>query len=108
MVVPKGFFPVQDTGVIQGITEAEQSISFTAMAERQQALAHAVLEDPAVAGASTEDLLPAIVFSLSRAAVRETAVGGRFVVESGRHPAQHDIVSRFASLQKRLWQSREP
>ena len=36
MVVPKGFFPVQDTGVIQGITEAPQSISFAAMAERQQ------------------------------------------------------------------------
>ena len=61
------------------------------------------LEDPTVAGAGAEDLLPAIVFSLSRAAVRETAVGGRLVVESGRHPAQHDIVSRFAALQKRLW-----
>jgi multidrug efflux pump len=36
-VVPKGFFPVQDTGVIQGISEAPQSISFGAMAERQQA-----------------------------------------------------------------------
>ena len=61
------------------------------------------LEDPTVAGASAEDLLPAIVFSLSRAAVRETAVGGRLVVESGRHPAQDAIVSRFAALQKRLW-----
>src|SRR5205823_4334988 len=47
--VPKGFFPVQDTGVINGITEAEQSISFTAMAERQQAVAKVVLQDPAVA-----------------------------------------------------------
>ena len=37
--VPKGFFPVQDTGVIQGISEAPQSVSFVAMAERQQALA---------------------------------------------------------------------
>jgi len=46
--VPKGFFPVQDTGVIQGISEAPQSISFGAMAERQRALARAVLEDPAV------------------------------------------------------------
>lgn len=46
--IPKGFFPVQDTGVIQGITEAAQSISFTAMAERQQALARVVLSDPAV------------------------------------------------------------
>ncbi len=49
VVVPKGFFPVQDTGVIQGISEAPQSISFAAMGERQQALAKVVLEDPAVA-----------------------------------------------------------
>jgi multidrug efflux pump len=51
--IPKGFFPVQDTGVIQGISEAPQSISFPAMAERQQALAQAVLEDPAVASLSS-------------------------------------------------------
>jgi formimidoylglutamate deiminase len=61
------------------------------------------LEDPSVAGASEEDLLPAIVFSLSRAAVRETIVGGRVVVEDGRHAAQDEIVSRFESLQKKLW-----
>ncbi|TMH40290.1 MAG: MdtB/MuxB family multidrug efflux RND transporter permease subunit [Betaproteobacteria bacterium] len=52
-VVPKGFFPVQDTGVIQGITEAPQSISFPAMAERQRSLAHAILQDPAVASLSS-------------------------------------------------------
>jgi len=46
--VPKGFFPVQDTGVIQGISEAPQSISFAAMAQRQQDLARVVLQDPAV------------------------------------------------------------
>jgi multidrug efflux pump len=51
--VPKGFFPVQDTGVIQAITEAPQSISFAAMAERQQAVADTVLADPAVAGLSS-------------------------------------------------------
>jgi len=51
--VPKGFFPVQDTGVIQGITEAPQSISFAAMGERQQALAKAILEDPAVESLSS-------------------------------------------------------
>ena len=60
------------------------------------------LDDPAIAGASAEDLLPAVVFSLSRAAVRETGVGGRLVAEAGRHPAQDEIVSRFASLQGRL------
>ncbi len=53
ILVPKGFFPVQDTGVIQGITEAPQSISFAAMAERQQALARVVLEDPAVESVSS-------------------------------------------------------
>ncbi|NMG65707.1 MdtB/MuxB family multidrug efflux RND transporter permease subunit [Azoarcus indigens] len=48
IVMPKGFFPVQDTGMIQGISEAPQSISFQAMSERQQRLADAVLADPAV------------------------------------------------------------
>jgi len=48
IVVPKGFFPLQDTGVIQGISEAPQSISFSAMAERQQALAKIILQDPEV------------------------------------------------------------
>jgi len=46
--IPKGFFPVQDTGLIQGVTEAGQSISYAAMAERQQAMAAAVLKDPDV------------------------------------------------------------
>jgi multidrug efflux pump len=46
--VPKGFFPVQDTGIVQGISQAPQSISFSAMAERQLALNRAILEDPAV------------------------------------------------------------
>jgi multidrug efflux pump len=51
--VPKGFFPLQDTGVIQGISQAPQSISFSAMAQRQQALARAILEDPAVESLSS-------------------------------------------------------
>ena len=51
--IPKGFFPAQDTGVIQAITEAPQSISFSAMAEHQQAVADAVLADPAVASLSS-------------------------------------------------------
>ena len=48
VAIPKGFFPTQDTGVIQGITEAPESISFRAMAERQQALAQEILKDPDV------------------------------------------------------------
>ncbi|WP_374502424.1 efflux RND transporter permease subunit, partial [Zoogloea sp.] len=53
ILVPKGFFPVQDTGAIQGVTEAGQSISFAAMSERQQAVAEVVLKDPAVASLSS-------------------------------------------------------
>ncbi len=53
VVVPKGFFPVQDTGVILGITEAPQTVSFTAMLDRQQALAGVILEDPAVESLSS-------------------------------------------------------
>jgi multidrug efflux pump len=53
LAVPKGFFPVQDTGVIQGISEAPQSISFKAMSERQQRLAEVILQDPAVASLSS-------------------------------------------------------
>ncbi|TXD98687.1 MMPL family transporter, partial [Mitsuaria sp. TWR114] len=48
VVVPKGFFPVQDTGLVQVITEATQSTSFDAMSERQQRLAEVFLKDPDV------------------------------------------------------------
>ncbi|MGH7074638.1 MAG: MdtB/MuxB family multidrug efflux RND transporter permease subunit [Stellaceae bacterium] len=48
IVIPKGFFPVQDTGLIQGISEADQTVSFAAMSGRQQQLNAAVLKDPAV------------------------------------------------------------
>jgi multidrug efflux pump len=53
VIVPKGFFPVQDTGVIQGISEADESVSFSAMAVRQQALAQVILKDPAVESLSS-------------------------------------------------------
>jgi len=53
IVVPKGFFPVQDTGIIQGISQAPQSISFTAMSVRQQQLAQVILKDPAVENLSS-------------------------------------------------------
>jgi multidrug efflux pump len=53
LLVPKGFFPIQDTGVIQGISEAPQSISFAAMSERQQALTKVLLEDSAVESVSS-------------------------------------------------------
>jgi len=53
IAIPKGFFPVQDTGLIQGISEAAPSVSFAAMAERQQALAAAILRDPDVVSLSS-------------------------------------------------------
>ena len=52
-IVPRGFFPVQDTGVILGISDAPQNISFTAMAERQLELNRAILADPAVESLSS-------------------------------------------------------
>jgi multidrug efflux pump len=53
IVVPKGFFPVQDTGVIVAITEADQSISFASMSTRQQQLARTLLDDPDVVSVSS-------------------------------------------------------
>jgi multidrug efflux pump len=53
LIVPKGFFPVQDTGAIQAITEAPQSVSFAAMAERQQAAADVILSEPDVVALSS-------------------------------------------------------
>ena len=53
IIIPKGFFPVQDTGAIQAISVAGQTISFSAMADRQEALAAAILKDPDVASLSS-------------------------------------------------------
>ncbi|MGK9435167.1 efflux RND transporter permease subunit [Pantoea agglomerans] len=53
MMVPKGFFPTQDTGLIQGITVASQDVSFNAMATRQQALSARILKNPAVESVSS-------------------------------------------------------
>ncbi|MGE5202608.1 MAG: efflux RND transporter permease subunit, partial [Acidobacteriota bacterium] len=53
VVIPKGFFPIQDTGLIQGVSEASQSVSYAAMAERQRALAEAILKDPEVESLSS-------------------------------------------------------
>ncbi len=53
VIIPKGFFPIQDTGVIQGISEAAQTISFPEMADRQQALTKVILEDPSVESLSS-------------------------------------------------------
>jgi formimidoylglutamate deiminase len=61
------------------------------------------LDDPSIAGAAPDDLLSSIVFSLSRTAVRDVVVGGKRIVEDGRHARQEEIVERFKALQKKLW-----
>ena len=53
VVIPKGFFPVQDTGLVQGISQAAESVSYDAMAQRQQGLAAAILKDPNVVSLSS-------------------------------------------------------
>ena len=53
ILIPKGFFPAQDTGLIQGVSDASESVSYAAMANRQQALAAAILKDPDVLSLSS-------------------------------------------------------
>jgi formimidoylglutamate deiminase len=59
------------------------------------------LRDPSVAGAGSS--LAAIVFGLQRTAIRDVAVGGRLVVQNGRHPAAEEIVDQFDHVQRALW-----
>jgi multidrug efflux pump len=77
--IPKGFFPVQDTGMIQGISEAGQTISFPAMAERQQALAAAILKDPDVASLSS---------FIGVDGTNSTLNSGRFLINLKPHDAR--------------------
>ncbi len=90
ILVPKGFFPVQDTGVIQGISQADESISFTAMAERQQALAAVILKDPAVASLSS---------FIGADGINSTLNSGRILINlkplAQRHISASDIIRRL-------------
>jgi formimidoylglutamate deiminase len=61
------------------------------------------LNDLSIAGAGVDDLLPTIVFALTRAGVRDVVCGGQLLVAGGQHAAQDEIVARFAALQRRLW-----
>jgi formimidoylglutamate deiminase len=61
------------------------------------------LDDLSIAGHSGEDLLPLLVFSLDRTAIRDVVVNGRWVVRDGRHPLQEEIVSRYKELHAKLW-----
>ena len=83
-VVPKGFFPLQDTGVIQGITEASQATSFGAMGERQQLMADQILKDPAVASLSS---------FIGVDGANTTLNAGRFLINL-KPKAERDVESR--------------
>ncbi|HUK06241.1 MAG TPA: MdtB/MuxB family multidrug efflux RND transporter permease subunit [Stellaceae bacterium] len=93
IVVPKGFFPVQDTGLIQGVSEADPSISFAAMAQRQEALAAAVLRDPDV-----ESLSSFIGVDGSNT----TLNSGRFLINLKPHDQRTtDVLGVIARLKQR-------
>lgn len=61
------------------------------------------LNDPSIAGASQRDLLSAIVFSLSRSAVKDVVIQGKQIVKDGHHADEEEIISHFSALQSRLW-----
>jgi multidrug efflux pump len=93
IVVPKGFFPLQDTGVIQGISEASQSISYSAMADRQQALARAILEDPAVESLSS---------FIGVDGTNSTLNSGRVLINLKPHSQRDGVVEVMHRLQASL------
>ncbi len=63
------------------------------------------LKDTSIAGHSAEDLLPIVVFSLNRSAVRDVVVNGRFVVRDQRHVHQDEIISRYGEVYRKVWHS---
>ena len=91
--VPKGFFPVQDAGLVQGISEAPQAISFQAMRERQLALATAIEQDPAVASLSSY-----IGVDGNNAALNT----GRLLIELKPHGEREGADVVMARLQQRV------
>ena len=102
IVIPKGFFPVQDTGVIMGVSEAPQTVSFAAMAERQRGLARVILEDPAVErltsfiGIDATNTTLNLSSRLHRALIRNDFSGDRVDIERERliaSPPQLDVMA---------------
>src|ERR1700678_308234 len=96
IVIPKGFFPVQDTGVIQGISQAPETISFQAMSEKQQELAKVILQDPAVQSLSS---------FIGADGTNTTLNSGRMSINlkplEQRHISASDVIRRLqSSLQK--------
>ncbi len=94
LVIPKGFFPVQDTGAIQGISQAPAAVSFAAMAERQQALGRLILEDPAVESLSSY---------IGVDGTNATLNSGRFLINlKPRSERTGDAMTVIRRLQSRL------
>ena len=94
--IPKGFFPVQDTGVIQGISEAPQNVSFSAMAEYQQKLGKLILEDPAVENLSS---------FIGVDGINTTPNSGRFLINLKPHEERTETASDvIARLKPKLAQ----
>ena len=92
--IPKGFFPTQDTGIIQAVSQAPESISFTAMSQKQQELSTEILKDPAVASLSS---------FIGADGINTTLNSGRIQINlkpiEQRHMTASDVILR---LQKRL------
>jgi len=63
------------------------------------------LSDVSIAGQSAEDLLPIIVFSLNRSAIRDVVVNGRFILRDQQHIHQDEIISRYKELHRKVWQN---
>ncbi|KAF1015025.1 MAG: Multidrug resistance protein MdtB [Stenotrophomonas maltophilia] len=93
LAVPKGFFPVQDAGLVQGISEALQAISLQAMRERQLAMAGAIEQDPAVASLSSY---------IGVDGNNATLNTGRLLIELKPHGQREDIATVMARLQQRV------
>ncbi|HEV8109147.1 MAG TPA: multidrug efflux RND transporter permease subunit, partial [Burkholderiales bacterium] len=92
IVVPKGFFPLQDTGVLQAISEAPQTVSFASMARRQQALARALLADPEVESLSS---------FIGVDGANPTLNTGRMLINLKPHSQRGKLADAMARLQAR-------
>ncbi|QPK64833.1 MdtB/MuxB family multidrug efflux RND transporter permease subunit [Methylomonas sp. LL1] len=89
IVIPKGFFPIQDTGIIQGFSEAPQTISFQGMAEQQQQLAKIILADPAVESLSS---------FIGVDGINTTPNSGRFLINlkpKAQRPSATEVIARL-------------
>ena len=97
MLIPKGFFPLQDTGVIQAITEATQSSSFAAMSDKQQALAREIVKDPDV-----KSLTSFIGVDGSNTSLNSGRMTINLVPKSARITSISETVGRLESMSRKM------